>query len=236
MENPGNRVKQQKQERILAKAAFTKQANYLIRAADDMIKHELQEEFSKLSSLSRNFNDTNGDYTAGLLADTEAVSEEGEEVKLGKDLQTEFERTIEECHVSLDEISEAVQFKLWARYGKEEIDSAIQEAGKACERAHANPITAINRDGFELQLKGAKKLINDAISSLKDWEKWIPHDQATDKESSLKDLRAFGSNLEARIPHCTKNCRRGKKRKRVSTTSTDASSTTSDENKVNPSI
>lgn len=109
-ETLGNTVKQQKQERILAKAAFTKQANYLIRAADDMIKHELREGFSKLSSLSRNFNDANDDYTAGLLADTEAVSEEGEEVKLGKDLQTEFERTIEECHVSLDEISEAVKF------------------------------------------------------------------------------------------------------------------------------
>lgn len=89
MENLGNTVKQQKQERILAKAAFTKQANYLIRAADDMIKHELRERFSKLSSLSRNFNDANDDYTAGLLADTEAVSEEGEEVKLGKDLQTD---------------------------------------------------------------------------------------------------------------------------------------------------
>lgn len=234
-ETLGNTAKLRKQERTLAKAAFTKQANYLIRAADDMIKHELQEELSKLSSLARNVNDANDDYMAGLLADTEAVSEEGEEVKLGKDLQTELERTMEECHVSLDEIREAVRSKLWARYGKEEIDSAIQEAGKACERAHANPITAINRDGFELQLKGAKTLINDAISSLKDWEKWIPHDQATELEGSLKDLRAFSSSLEARIPHCTKNCRRGKKRKKVSTTSTDGSSTTSDENKANHS-
>lgn len=234
-ETLGNTAKQRKQERTLAKAAFTKKANYLIRAADGMIKHELQEELSKLSSLARNVNDANDDYMAGLLADTEAVSEEGEEVKLGKDLQTELERTMEECHVSLDEIREAVRSKLWARYGIEEIDSAIQEAGRACERAHANPITAINRDGFELQLKGAKTLINYAISSLKDWEKWIPHDQATELEGSLKDLRAFGSSLEARIPHCTKNCRRGKKRKKVSTTSTDGSSTTSNENKANHS-
>lgn len=197
-ETLGKTVKQLKQERTLTKAAFTKQANYLSRAADGMIKHELQEEFSKLSSLARNVSDANDDYRAGLLADAEAGTEEGEEVKLGKHQQAELERTMEECDTRLGEIREAVQSNLWPRYGKEEVNSAIQEAENACDRAHASPITAINRDGFELQLERAKKLIHDAITSLKDWEKWIPRDQAADLEGRLKNLKAFGSNLEAR--------------------------------------
>lgn len=164
-ETLGKTVKQLKQERTLAKSTFTKQANYLNKAADGMIKHELQEEFSKLSSLARNVSDANDDYRAGLLADAEAGTEEGEEVKLDKHQQAELERTMEEC-----DIREAVQSNLWPRYSKEEVDSAIQETEKACDRAQASPITAINRDGYELQLEGAKRLIHDAIASLKDWE------------------------------------------------------------------
>ncbi len=82
--------------------------------------------------------------------------------------------------------------------GKEEVDSAIQEAENACDIAQASPITAINRDGYELQLERARKLIHDATVSLKDWERWIPHDQTAHLKGRLKDLRTFGSNLEAR--------------------------------------
>ena len=76
----GKTVKQLKQERTLAKSAFTRQANYLSKAAAGMIKHELQEEFSKLSSLARSVGDSNDDYAAGLLA--EAGTKGDEEVKL----------------------------------------------------------------------------------------------------------------------------------------------------------
>lgn len=195
-ETLGKTVKQLKQERTLAKSAFTKQANYLSKAADGMIKDELQEEFSKLSSLARYVSDSNDDYRAGLLA--EAGTEEGEEVKLDKHQQAELERTMEECDMRLGEIREAVQSNLWSRYGKEEVDFAIQEAGKACDRAQASPITAINRDGYELQLERVRRLIHDATVSLKDWEKWISHDQTAHLKGRLKDLRIFGSNLEAR--------------------------------------
>lgn len=197
-ETLGKTVKQLKQERTLAKTAFTKQANYLSRAADDMIKHELQEEFSKLSSLARNVSNANDEYEAGLLADNEAVTDEGEEVKLGKHQRDDLEKTMEECNVELDEVRKAVQSNLWRRYGENEVISAIQEAGKACERANECPITAVNRDGYELQLEGVRKLIHDATASLKDWERWIPPDQKTHLEGRVKDLRALGNNLEAR--------------------------------------
>ena len=38
----GKSVKQLKQERTSAKSAFTKQANYLSKAADGLVKHELK--------------------------------------------------------------------------------------------------------------------------------------------------------------------------------------------------
>ncbi|XP_067280641.1 uncharacterized protein [Pseudorasbora parva] len=195
-ETLGKTVKQLKQERTVAKSPFTKQANYLSKAAAEMIKHELQEEFSKLSSLARNVSDANEDYAAGLLA--EAGTKEEEKVKLDKHQQADLESMIEECNMKLEDIREAVRFNLWSRYGKEEVDFATQEAEKACDRATEIPITAISRDGYELQLERARKLIHDASESLKDWEKWIPHGETADLKSRVKDLKIFGSNLEAR--------------------------------------
>lgn len=87
----GKTVKQLKQERTLAKSAFTKQANYLSRAADVMIKQELQEEFCKLSGLARRVSEANDDYRTGLLVDIEAKSDEGEEVKLDMQQQEDKE-------------------------------------------------------------------------------------------------------------------------------------------------
>lgn len=232
-ETLGKTVKQLKQERTLAKSAFTKQANYLSKAAAGMIKHELQEEFSKLSSLARNVSDANEDYAAGLLA--EAGTKEEEKVKLDKHQQADLESTIEECNMKLEDIHEAVQFNLWSRYGKEEVDFAIQEAEKACDRAREIPVTAINRDGYELQLERARKLIHDAGESLKDWEKWIPHGETADLKGRVKkseNIRQQPRGQKGRIPHRTENCRRGKKTYRASTNS---SSTTSGENKANQS-
>ncbi|KAG7470251.1 hypothetical protein JOB18_004401 [Solea senegalensis] len=194
----GKTVKQLKQERTSANGAFTKQANYLSKAADGLVKHELQEEFNKPSSLARCVSDANEDYRAGLLADTEAGTEKGEEVKLDMHQQAELEKTIGECDARLGDIREAVQSNLWPRYGEEELYSAIEKAEEACERAQASPITAINRDGFELQLRGEERLIHEAIANLKDWEKWIPHDQTAHLKGRLKDQRTFGSNLEGR--------------------------------------
>lgn len=58
--------------------AYTKQANYLSRAADGMIKRELHEEFSKLSSLATSVSAANEDYSTGLLADAEVGAEKDE--------------------------------------------------------------------------------------------------------------------------------------------------------------
>ena len=96
----GKSVKQLKQERTSAISAFTKQANYLSKAADGLVKHQLLEEFYKLSSLARCVSDANDDYRAGLLAEAEAGTEKDEEVKLDMHQQAELEKTIEECDAS----------------------------------------------------------------------------------------------------------------------------------------
>lgn len=128
-------VKQLKQERALAKIAFTKQANYLSRAADSMVKHELQEEYSKLNFLARCVSIANEEYRAGLLADIEAETYKGDEVKLNWHQQVELEKTMADCDTKLDEVSKAVQSNLWPRYGEDEVNFAIEEAEADYDRS-----------------------------------------------------------------------------------------------------
>lgn len=100
---------------------------------------------------ARHVSKINDEYRAGLLADIGAGPEEDEEVKL-KHQQDELEKTMTEYNARLDEVRKAVQSNLWPRYGEDEVSSAILEAGRACERAQAIPMVAINRDGYKLQL------------------------------------------------------------------------------------
>lgn len=62
-----------------------------------------------------------------------------------------------ECDINLDVII----------YG-DMVNSAIQEVKVACDRDR--PVIAINIDGYELQLQGVKRLIHNAIASLKNWK------------------------------------------------------------------
>lgn len=114
-ETLGKAVKQLKQNRTLAKSALTKQANYLSKDAGNMAKRVLQEEFNKLSSLSRQVSNANEDYRTGLQADLEA----------GK----------EECDRRLDEVRKEVQAEIWPRYSKKEINPTFEQAEAACERS-----------------------------------------------------------------------------------------------------
>lgn len=123
----GKAVKQLKQETTLAKSAFTKQAKFLSRGAKHLTKSELQEEFKTLISEASNVSETNDEYRSGLLADIEADMAGGEEVELGKQEQADFEKTIQECEVRLEEVRKIVLFNLWSRYGKDEMGTAIQE-------------------------------------------------------------------------------------------------------------
>lgn len=66
-----------------------------------MTKRELQEEFKKLKLEARTVSETNDEYRAGLLADIEAGSDEGEEAELSKEKQTELEKTFQECDASI---------------------------------------------------------------------------------------------------------------------------------------
>ena len=50
---------------------YTKYANFLGRAAGNMTRSELQEEFKKLTSHARSVSESNDDYNTGLLADLE---------------------------------------------------------------------------------------------------------------------------------------------------------------------
>lgn len=135
-------------------------------------KNYLQEEFKKLLSEVRIVSNTNEEYRAGLLADFEVDMADGEEAELGKQQQADLEKTIHECKVRLEEVRKIVQScpkilsNLWSRYGEDEIETAIQEAERACDRAAAIHTIVVNKDGYEFQLNDMKGKIQGAITSL----------------------------------------------------------------------
>lgn len=196
-EATGKTIKQLKQERTSAKSAFTKLANYLNRAVGHLTKSELQKEFRAVTSLARDVNNTNDSYELGLLAELE-VDEEDEEMTLDKQQQVDLAKTIEDCNTRLDEVKRTVQSNLWSRYGKGKLTFAIEEAESACEGAHAIPVSVVNKDAYEHQVDGAKKLINDVMTSFMEWEEWIPGAEKTLLDGRVRGLRKLKNSLEAK--------------------------------------
>lgn len=157
----------------MAKSAFTKLANFLSREARSMTESELREEFKKLISEARNVSGANDEHRAGLLADIESNTADGEEAELDQQQEADMEKTINDCGARLDEVREIVLTNLWSRYGQEKLKAAIQEAERACEDA-ATPVSAVYRDGYEMQFTFMRKLVQEATKSLAAWELWIP--------------------------------------------------------------
>lgn len=171
----GKTVKQLKQERTSAKAAFSRQADYLSHALGSMAKLELQEEFSKLGSLARQVSHANEDYRTGLPADLEA----------------EIAKTAAECERRLDEVQKAAQEEMWARYGETKIGSRFTEAEAACDRAQGNPMCSKH-------LEQVTRLVQEASASLAEWEPWIPPEKMAHLKGREATLRSVSDNLEAR--------------------------------------
>jgi hypothetical protein len=129
--------------------------------------------------------ESDDDYNTGLLADLE-VEEEGEKAKLDLQLQIDLQKTMEDCDAMLEEVRYIVQSNLWSRYGEEELKHAMKEAEEACEGVGAVVVSAVNKDGYELQFDGAKKLVQDAIASLAGWEIWIPAAQKSSLDGRVR--------------------------------------------------
>ena len=129
--------------------------------------------------------ESDDDYNTGLLADLE-VEEEGEKAKLDLQLQIDLQKTMEDCDAMLEEVRYIVQSNLWSRYGEEELKHAMKEAEEACEGVGAVVVSAVNKDGPELQFDGAKKLVQDAIASLAGWEIWIPAAQKSSLDGRVR--------------------------------------------------
>ncbi len=76
-----------------------------------MTKSELQEEFKKLTSEARKVGETNNEYRADMASD--------EEAELGKQQQSDLEKTIHECEGRLEVVRNIVLSNLWLKYGKD---------------------------------------------------------------------------------------------------------------------
>lgn len=195
----GKSAKQLKQERTVAKSAFTKRANYLSGMAESLTESELWQEFKALTIEARRVTEANEDLRAGLLADMEAAkADEGEEEELGAQQEADLKKTVIECAKRVDEVKEVVRTNLWSRYGEEELVTAIKDAEMACVTADKTSVSALTRHGYEMQLMFAEKMIERACKKLVYWEKWIPETVKANLRQRARDLKAYINTLEAK--------------------------------------
>lgn len=162
----GKTVDQLKKERTTAKIKFTKQANFLSKEADSMIKSELKEEFKEFSADARRVLEANDDYRTGLLADMEANAEEGVEMELDKQQEADLRKTVKDCEMRADKVGQIVQTNLWTRYGEDKMSTAVWEAEKAHDHAERIHVESANYEGYNTQLTFLKKLIKEATEAV----------------------------------------------------------------------
>lgn len=194
----GKSAKQLKQERTVAKSAFTKRANYLSGMADSLTEPELWHEFKALTIGARKVTEANANLRSGLLADIEAANlDEGEEEELNAQQEVGLKKTVTECAKRVDEVREIVRTNLWSRYGEEELVTAIKNAEVACVTADNTSVSALTRDGYEMQLMFAEKVI-DACKKLVYWEMWIPETVKVNLRQRVRDSKAYINTLEAK--------------------------------------
>lgn len=117
---------------------------------------------------------------------------------LSKQQEADLKKTINECEVKLDEVRQIVQTNLWSCYGQDKLRAAVKEAERACDNVAATPVSAVNRDGYEMQMIFMEKMVNEATQSLACRELWIPAAERADLDSRVKDIKASSNKLEAR--------------------------------------
>lgn len=78
------------------------------------------------------------------------------------------------------------------------METAIREAEKACDDAAAIAITAVNQDGYEVQMTFMRQLVQEATKSLVAWELWIPAKEKPELGGRVKDLKLIKNKLETR--------------------------------------
>lgn len=102
----------------------------------------------------------------------------------------DLEKTIEDCDARLKEERKIVQSNLWSRDREDELKTAIKEAEATSEGVSGIPDSAVNKDGYELQLDSVKKKFQAATASLIHWEIWIPEAQKASLDGRAKVVQA----------------------------------------------
>lgn len=193
----GKSVELLKKDRISAKCSFTRQYNFILRGASSMLQEELNEEFIKLSYRFRNLLDSNDDFRIGLEAD---IKDNDPEAELNEQQEADFQAVLKEAEAKLQEIKDTVQTNLWDRYGKNELSMAILQAEAANEKTNNVPVKSANLEGYDMHLSLLDRRIDEAISAMSIWEKWIPGGSKDELEARVNGLKVSNNMLALRKP------------------------------------
>lgn len=121
-------------ERTIAKRAFARIANSIIRIHEDMSEDDLRESFSKLTKAAERVIESNDDLEARLIVDQEAGLDAGKVAVLTEQQKADLTKTASECQLRQKEAKDLIQQTLWTNFGASELSTALQAAEKACQR------------------------------------------------------------------------------------------------------
>lgn len=190
-------VEHLKMERTIAKRAFSRLANSIMRTYEDMSEDDLRESFNRLMKAAERLLEINDDFEAKLIADQEATLGAGEAATLIEQQKVDLTRTAKDCELRLKEIKDVIQETLWSNFGNVELSTALRAAERESQR-----VTDVQLSGslaaYDFMLTHLQQLVKTAKEAYNRWKRWIPSDEQKDIQGRIKELELTLPSLVSR--------------------------------------
>lgn len=177
-----------KATRTTAKRQFSRLANDVSKMHDIMSENELRDFFRKLTTEVNKVLEANDDIEAQYIEENGSLNQEQ---------KADIEKTASECQEKLDELKDIILKTLWANYGDEEVNLAVEAAETAAERV-ASIAPSENKEAFEFMLEHFEKLFRNAKDLNTKWKCWAPAEEQKSLQSRVRELERALPTLTAR--------------------------------------
>lgn len=190
-------VEHLKMERTMAKRAFSRLANSVMRTYEDMSEDDLRESFNRLTKAAERVLETNDDLEAKFIADQEGALGPGKVVALTEQQKAELTKTSKDCELRLKEVKDAIQMALWSNFGDTEFSTAIRAAERESQRVGDVQLSG-GLAAYDFMLTHLQQLIKTAKEAYNKWKRWIPSDEQKDTQNRIKELELTLPSLVSR--------------------------------------
>ena len=126
-------------ERTVAKRAFSRLANNLLRTYEDLSEQDLENGFKALTKAAEKVWEVNDDLEAKLIADEEAELDTEGEAVLTEQQKADLTKTASESASKLKEIKHLVQDVLWSNCGANEVLTSLEVTVRVQKHCRSRP-------------------------------------------------------------------------------------------------